>query len=49
MKLGLTDEASGRVEIRAGLNAGDTVILARVAGLAAGQPVKLAAAPAAGH
>lgn len=43
VRLGLSDEVSGRVEIRSGVKAGETAILARVGGVAAGQAV--AAAP----
>lgn len=47
VRTGLTDEASGRVEIVSGVAAGETAILARVGGVAAGQAVTAVPAPAA--
>lgn len=47
VQVGLIDENSGRVEIKAGIQAGETVVLARVAGIAPGQAVaETRAAPA---
>jgi hypothetical protein len=45
VRTGLTDEASGRVEIVSGVAADETAILARVGGVAAGQAVTAAPAP----
>lgn len=42
LTLGLRDEENGLVEVRSGLKEGEQVLLARVAGLAPGQVVKLA-------
>ncbi len=39
VRLGLNDEMGGRVEIKSGVKAGETAILARVGGVAAGQAV----------
>lgn len=48
VRLGLADETGGRVEIKSGVRAGETAILARVGGVAPGQAVAAAvAAPAA--
>ncbi|MBI4985480.1 MAG: efflux RND transporter periplasmic adaptor subunit [Rhodocyclales bacterium] len=49
VQTGVVDEASGRVEIKAGVAAGETAILARVGGVVPGQAVTAAkaAAPAA--
>lgn len=52
--MGLSDASAGKVQVRAGLSGGETVILARVGGIAEGQAVRVvadspanAAAPAA--
>ena len=47
VQVGVTDEASGRVEIKSGVAAGETAILARVGGVIPGQAVAEAKAPAA--
>lgn len=39
VQVGLIDENSGRIEIKSGIRAGETVVLARVAGIAPGQAV----------
>lgn len=53
VRVGLIDENSGRVEIKSGIRAGETVVLARVAGIAPGQAVAetraAPAVPAAAH
>ncbi len=41
--LGLSDASAGKVQVRAGLSGGETVILARVGGIAEGQAVRVAA------
>lgn len=45
LQLGLTDEAAGQVEVKAGLVAGDQVLLAHVFGVAPGRRVVMAAKP----
>lgn len=44
VRTGIVDAAGGRVEILSGVRAGETAILSRVTGIAAGQPIVLKAA-----